>query len=209
MRRFSEIGQDSEEVMVEIISHSVLNKVWRFSEKQETDKAIQWNIWPGATAYHLLTKTKEMAVERKNAGQRVVFGLQIFQNSVSRNMSHEDVVLIKNDLEDYLLNSQGGYHSLFWILMNRPPELKSVFETICMINNTLNESNNQRGWNECYPGQVCERMRKGRLIIQPWKWREADEEYKGFKGPGYHPHDKVMPSYGRYLRNFVNNHVPI
>ena len=209
MRRYSEIGHNSEEFMVEMISHSVLHNMWRFSEKEENDKVIQWNIWPGATAYHLLTKTKEMAVERKNAGQRVVFGLHIFQNSIARDMSHGNVVLIKDDLENYILNTQEGYHRLFWILVDRPPEMISKFETIGRINTTLNESNAERGWNECYPGQGCERMRKGRIIIQPWKWREADPDFRGIKGPGYHPHDNVMPSYGRYLRNFVNSHVPI
>ena len=209
MRRFSEIGQDSEEFMVEIISHSVLNNVWRFSEKEKNDKAIQWNIWPGASANLLLTKTKEMAVERKNSGQRVVFGLHIFQNSIARQMSHQNVVQIKEELENFLLNTQEGYHSLFWILVDRPPELKTKFERIGLINKTLNDSNRDRGWHDCYPGQVCERMRKGRLIIQNWKWREADPHFTGISGPGYHPHDNVMPSYGRYLRNYVNSHVPI
>lgn len=209
MMRFSEIGGNGEEFTVEVISHSILNKVWRFCERSETDKAINWNIWPGASANHLMNQTRAMAVERKDYGQRVVFGLHFFQNSISRNMNHADVIQIKDDIENFFLNTMEGYHHFFWILVDRPPELKELFPVIEDVNDTLRTSNLQRNWGECYPGQVCERMRKGRLIIQEWKWREADPEYKGHSSPGYHPHDNVMPAYGRFLRNYVNSHVQI
>lgn len=211
MLRFSEIGEGGEfgeEFAIEIISHSILNKVWRFCEKGDNDRAINWNIRPGAKAYQLLDETKAMAMERKNYGQRVVFGLHVFQNSIARGLSNADVIELKDDLENFFITTMGGYHDFFWILVDRPPELKAEFGIIADINETLFASNKERGWKQCYPGMVCERMRKGRLLVQPWKWRENDPEYTGIRGPGYHPHDDVMPAYGRYLRNFVNSHVP-
>ena len=122
-------------------------------------------------------------------------------------MTSVNAVALKDDIEAFFLTTMGGYHNFFWILVNRPPELKDRFEIIEKVNHTLNESNRKRGWGECYPGKVCERMRKGRLIIQPWKWREAAPDYTGPVGPGYHPHNNVMPAYGRYLRNYINSHV--
>lgn len=208
MMRFSEIGGDGDEFAIEIISHSILNKVWRFCEKSDNDRAINWNVRPGATAYQLLNDTKSMAVERKNYGQRVVFGLHFFQNSIARGMSNASVVELKDDIEHFIFTTMEGYHDLFWILVDRPPELQNSFVVINSINHTLDESNRERGWRECFPGRVCERMRKGRLLIQPWKWREADPEFTGSRKLGYHPHDNVMPAYGRYLRNYVNSHVP-
>ena len=207
MMRYSEISEDGAEYTIEIISHSILNKVWRFCEKSDTDRAINWNISPGATAYHLINETKAMAIQRKNYGQRVAFGLHVFQNSIARGMKNAQVVQLKDDLENFFLTTMQGYHDFFWILVDRAPELKDRFHVIGEINGTLVASNRQRGWKECFPGAVCERMRKGRLLVQPWKWRENDPDYTGQKGPGYHPHDTVMPAYGRYLRNYVNAHV--
>ena len=124
-------------------------------------------------------------------------------------MTHANVFQIKNDIENFFINTMEGYHNFFWILCDRPPELKDKFKVIVDVNDTLKESNLQRNWGECYPGRVLERMRKGRLVIQPWKWRETDPEYRGRRGPGYHPHNDVMPAYGRFLCNYVNSHVPV
>ena len=119
---------------------------------------------------------------------------------MSRGFSVTDFEALSLEVDAFFGNT---IHKYFWINVDRAPELQRKFEIIFEINRLMQESNERNGLRACNPGTTCERWRKGRQLIQPWRWRECDPDFRGRQGLGYHPHNDVMPSYVKYLRNYV------
>lgn len=198
---YPQLSSGPSQFEVHIVSHSILRNASQFCPPSCAKELIHWTVVSGGKASQLFDIAQEIAREKRQAGISIVVGLHILQNSVKNWMDPNDFRDLRKCVRDFFNDSMRGYHRYFWIQLDRPPELCSLFPTIERINRQIEVENGANNADCCNPGRTLEKNRKGRRVIQPHKWRE----YLNFTGPGYHPADAAMPAYISYIRKYVSN----
>ena len=190
---------------VDVFSHSILKNAADFCPAENGNQIIEFHAFPGGQAYDIVNSMMVCARSRLQLELRTVFGIHVLQNTVAQTngWSHTDMVEFRTYVRNFFVEEMNLYHGWFFILLDRPPELEHLFGNIRMINDQLRVEAGASMLPPCNPGKVLERWRrKGKYEIQNWRWREAENGV----GPGYHPSNKSMYNYVRYIRRFVEHH---
>ena len=187
--------------VVELVGHSVLKFAWKYATKDQYSRAINFNVLPGGTARALWLHIKSIALKRAHAGIRVTFGIMFLQNSI-RVMTTAQLKELLTEIRHFFIVDLKGYHRWFFINIIRAPELldEGYGKRIEGFNRYLEFENKGNKFGiPCDPGRTLEKTKAGpRVIIKDGptctKWRPD----------GYHPSDKSMPAFSRYVRTWVD-----